>query len=129
MVELASIGRISALVSEKNNIIVALDMFSRGARIAAFGLDPPSADYDGPSPAVSVTAKYMNYPPAMVTSIQQMLQTRLNQIQEQLQEMGVTGIDQMTPRNLATAPPQWGAGTAPPGAPQQGAPQFVGPKK
>lgn len=141
MVELVNIGQVNMLIGEKQGITAALSLFAQGGRIVAFGLNPPGENYDGPSPAVSVVSNYMQYPPAMVTSITTMMQARLEQIQQQLTGMGITGIDTVTPRTVTPAQ-QFGSGTPPPGmsTPPSGAPppavaprgpasQFVGPKK
>lgn len=124
MVELASIGKVNLLVGEKQSILTALNLFSHGGRIVAFGINPSSENYDGPTPAVSVISSYMNYPPTMVSAITQMMQTRLAEIQQQLTEMGITGLDEAQPRG----PQRFGAGTPPPGM-QGPTPQFVGPDK
>lgn len=121
MVDLVDLGRVNLLANEKQSIIRVLELFSRGGRIVAFGVNPPEPDYDGPTPAVSVVSGYMEYPPQMLTQVTALLQGRITAIQDELTQMGVTGMDQAQPRG---PPPPFTQGPAP-GV----TPQFVGPDK
>jgi len=92
MVDIADIGRISGLINERQQINNALAAFDAGARIVQFGLLGPNTE--PPNMLFLVQSQYMIYPAQMLDAIKSMLTTRRNAIDDELESLGVTGVEQ-----------------------------------
>lgn len=101
MVDLAKVPNVSVLVDEFNAIGRALNNFDNGGRIVAMQVSAPAPqtrDQEGGPPplmafGVTVPTTTIDYPPQMVTTIKNSLESRRNEIAQELQDIGVTGID------------------------------------
>lgn len=83
MVDRADLPRINALDGEKRSIQDALDAFDAGGTITRL-----TVEYEA-----EVSTVGMAYPPQMVDAIKQFLQSRRVAIEQELSQLGITGID------------------------------------
>lgn len=103
---LNDIQRVNVLSNEKLSIQAALGMLGSGGRITAMTVSGGQYEGQRPGPVpgmppimggggpVTVPSSYIEYPAQMITAITAALQTRLQQINQELAQMGVTGMEQ-----------------------------------
>lgn len=84
----ADISKVAILHTERTTLQAALDNLVRGGQITQMAI----ADPDGHRPVAIVSTVGMQYPQAMVDAIRGELQRRINEINRQFSEMGITGL-------------------------------------
>lgn len=94
MVDRADLPKVNALYGERNNIMQTLKLFAEGGRIINLTVGKRSEG----TPQFwqftsSASTEYMDYPPSMKDAIVGFFNQRLVQITGELEELGVTGID------------------------------------
>ena len=113
MVDRADVDRANGLIGDYRQTVRALTNLEEGGRIIAMTI--------GPS-AVTVPTDDLNYPVQMVDAIRQALVQRRDAIQQQLNEIGVTGEEPPpwppTPDETPPEPMRAPAQAAPPPRPQ-----------
>ena len=105
MVDLSDIGRINDLYAEANSIDSAVAGFDAGGSIVALVISYPSGTGSAPSgsdqpdvspvtieTSITVSTRGMQYPPQMVDTIKGFLTTRRAAINNELAQLGVTGV-------------------------------------
>lgn len=102
--QFADIDRVNQLSQEKLSIQAALGMLESGGKISAMTVS--GGTYEGPMPGpmpgmpgmtgmpVTVQTQNIDYPPQMTEAIKTALQPRLQQLTEELAQLGVTGMEQ-----------------------------------
>lgn len=97
MVDVSDLQKVMMLSSEKQNISNALTQFDSGGVILSMsvGPRPPAGEplFSGMG-GIPVDTSGMQYPQAMVDAIKQSLVQRQGEIEQQLQALGVTGMEQ-----------------------------------
>lgn len=93
MVDRADLNRITMLYQQRRSIQLALGNLAGGGRIVQIAIDPPPSagppEMHGP---VSISTSSMEYPQQMVEAIRSELQKRLDEIDRELGDLGVTGF-------------------------------------
>jgi hypothetical protein len=109
VVDIADLGYISSLYDEAGAIDAAFVNFTRGGYISTMTISawPREGDVPEEAPAssgnVQVTTNYISYPPQMIDAIQNALHERRTAINSELQSLGVTGLEDIQPRQPAAA--------------------------
>lgn len=104
MVDLADIPQATALANEKQSITTALDNLEQGGRIVAMTIAPPQPERpeqpEGQPPmplplvmGTTVPTQAIDYPPEVTTAIEAALIARLDEIAQQLSDVGVSGVE------------------------------------
>lgn len=93
--ELVQLDRANALAMEKLTILRVLENFDHGGVIISLTVsaEPPSEDWVPERGAAQVSTVGMGYPPQMVEAIRGELEKRRDAINQELGELGVTGIE------------------------------------
>jgi hypothetical protein len=101
MVDVSDLQKVAALNGERDMIGRALTAFDQGGRIIGVTIGNPNPD-NNPAPpweyTSQISTEYMQYPQQMVDAIKSFLHQREEQIDSELQGLGVTGI-QPVPRS------------------------------
>lgn len=93
--DFTDIGKVNTLYAEQKSIQRVLEIFADGGRITQVGVSPAAgADPSVVPPAMVVGTEYMTYPPQMVDAIRSGLETRQQEIADELAQLGVTGVPQ-----------------------------------
>lgn len=96
MVAKSDLDTINMLSGELLHVTNALSIFAEGGRIVnltvASGIDAM------PARTMQVGTTMMDYPPQMVEAIERFLAERERKIIDELNSLGVTGIDEPQPR-------------------------------
>ena len=88
MVAASDIRRINELYGEYDAIGRAIRNIDAGGRIVAIGFGPPNSQEGGH--IAMVGAAYMQHPTQMMAGIVQQLKGRLEEIEDELGDLGVT---------------------------------------
>jgi len=99
MVDRANLEKVTRLYEELRVLDAAIGNFDAGGLIVMMTVSggppmtsPPTGPPSGlPRMPVTVSTAGMNYPPAMVDSIKAQFTARINAINQELTELGVTG--------------------------------------
>lgn len=92
-----NIQKAQHLSLEKAAIQEATMIFDQGGSIVSMGLAPKPMDMPGGMsmprmPTVNVPTEYIEYPPQMVDAIKSAFTARLTAIDNELKQIGVTGV-------------------------------------
>lgn len=87
----ADLTKVNILYVERSSIQAALDNLVGGGRIIQMLIAAPE---NIPRPAATVSTVGWQYPQAMADAIRSELQGRINEINQQFSEMGITGLPQ-----------------------------------
>lgn len=93
MVDQANLVRANELIAKRLGYRQALQIFAEGGAIRAFVVQTPD-DPDKPAHQAWVEAAGIEYPPQMATAIKSQIEKRLAEIDKELADLGVTGLDQ-----------------------------------
>ena len=92
--DLADIQQVNILSTEKQAILDAITIMDEGGRIVAMTVAAPT-DLRNPLVAgVTVPTRDITYPPQMVDAIKIAFDARLHAIEDELTNLGVTGMPQ-----------------------------------
>lgn len=94
MVALTDLQKVTLLASEQKTIASALAQLDGDGRILGMtiGVAQPAGASVLPLGGVQVSTARMSYPQAMVDTIKQFLRQRQDEIGQELQQLGVTGV-------------------------------------
>ena len=92
-----NIQKAQQLSGEKRAIQAALLVFNQGGTIVEMGLAPKPMENPGGMimprmPTVNVPTEYIQYPEQMVEAIKTAFTSRLTAIDNELKQLGVTGV-------------------------------------
>jgi tRNA A37 threonylcarbamoyladenosine dehydratase len=90
MADAANFKKIHTMMAEWNNIGRAMEMFDAGKIITSMGIGDESMPDE-----LRVYTIHMETPDTMKESIKDQLNTQRQQLQNELQQHGVTGLDQL----------------------------------
>lgn len=98
MVEASDLVKAMQLKGEWQTLRAALDGFDRGDVINAMTIGPKQTPEQVMAPPMGVTVSTIGiaYPAQMVDSIKGSLQTRQAAVEQDLKDLGVTGIEEDT---------------------------------
>lgn len=95
--EYSNIDKINALIQERRSITAAMQSFDQGGRILGMSVGrPPPPDMAGRPGFMMgaiVDVGHMDYPPQMVDQIRSSFAARQQAITNELQQLGVQGVE------------------------------------
>lgn len=97
MVDISDLQKAMMLSSEKQTIAMALEQLDRDGIILSMSIGPKPAPGQPSFPGmggIQVDTSRMDYPAQMVEAIKGNLHQRQDEIEQELQGLGVTGVEQ-----------------------------------
>lgn len=92
MVAIADVARAMALTNEVENLSRAISNLNSNGRIISMRIGPDPANPDNDVP-VTIRTVGWEYPPEMVAAIRDKCQARRDELDKELEGLGVTGVE------------------------------------
>lgn len=92
MVDRGNLQQVTELYGEMNSLNEAITRLDGGGRIAMMMIAAPE-DTEASGIFTPVSTRQMTYPPQMIDGIKQQLTQRLHAIEDELANLGLTGVE------------------------------------